>query len=59
MIVRTRVQICEEGEHFGGMAPAAEDDEKMGWAAAFAGEGTSGVGGGEDVEETELLRCDE
>lgn len=54
MVIRNGVQICEKREHFGCMASAAEDDEKMRGAAALAGERAAGVCGGEDVEESEL-----
>lgn len=56
VVVRMEVKICEEGEHFGGMPTAAEDDKEMGWTAALAGGRTSWIGSGEDVEETELER---
>ena len=49
-----RVQRCEQGEHFCGVAAAAEDDEEVRGGAAGAGGWTGAVGGGEDVEESEL-----
>ncbi len=36
------------------MAAAAEDDKEVGGCAAFSGGWACAVGGGEDVEETEL-----
>lgn len=48
------VERREQGEHFGRVAAAAEDDEEVRWRAAFAGRGTAPVEGGEDVDETEL-----
>lgn len=40
----------EEGEHFGCVAAAAEDDEEVRWGAAFARGGRAAVEGGEDVD---------
>lgn len=48
------VEVAEEGEHFGGVAAAAEDDEDSGWCAAFAGLGRAVVEAGEDGENVEL-----
>lgn len=48
------IETAEEGEHLGGVAAAAEDDEEVGGCAAFSGGRACAVGGGEDVEETEL-----
>lgn len=52
--VADRVEGREEGEHFGGVAAAAEDEEEVRWGAAFAGGRGAAVEGGEDVDEAEL-----
>ncbi len=52
--VRGGIEAGEEGEHFGCVAAAAEDDEEVCGCAAFSGVWACVVGGGEDVEETEL-----
>ncbi len=48
------IETAEEGEHLGCVAAAAEDDEEVGGCVAFSGGRARAVGGGEDVEETEL-----
>lgn len=55
VIVRIRVQSCEERKHFRTVSTAAEDDEKMGRGATSAGMRTSRIGSGEDIEEAELV----
>lgn len=48
--VMRRVERCEQGEHLGRVAAAAEDDEKVRWGAAFTRSGWAVVEGGEDVD---------
>lgn len=59
--VTGRIERGEEGEHFGRVPAAAEDDEKVGRrpACACAWGWTAAVEGGEDVDETEEGRGQE
>ena len=56
MCVMRRVERGEQGEHFGGVAAATEDDEEMGGRAALTGQGLAVVEGREDVDLAELER---
>lgn len=48
------IERGDEGEHFGCVPAATEDNEKVGWCTAFAWRWTAAVEGWEDVDETEL-----
>lgn len=52
--VTGRVERGEEGEHFGRVPAAAEDDEEVRRRPACAWGWTAAVEGGEDVDEAEL-----
>lgn len=54
MRVAGGIETAEEGEHFGCVAAAAEDYEEVCGCAALSGVWACAVGGGDDVEETEL-----
>ena len=50
MCVMRRVERGEQGEHFGRVAAAAEDDEEVGGRPALTGRGAAVVEGREDVD---------
>ena len=50
MCVMRRVERGEQGEHFGRVTAAAEDDEEVGGRAALSGKGAAVVEGREDVD---------
>lgn len=54
MCVDGGIEAVQEGEHFGRVATAAEDDEEVGRCAALSGWGARAVGAGKNVDETEL-----
>ena len=50
MCVMRRVKRVEQGEHFGRVPAAAEDDEEVCGRAALSGKGSAVVEGREDVD---------